>query len=120
MCTDASGLSLIASMKIMGRNFDSTIRTLGPTNLSAIIFENNSAVLALTLGLVELLNKSSKYINAPKIQRESIRIYLYQTIWKRITMHNKSKSWYSFFCSRSKCTLKLESQYSNLSKVRNM
>jgi len=49
------------------------MRTFGPTSLSDIIFENNSAVRERTGKLVELQNKSNKYIKAPekkKIQKE--------------------------------------------------
>ena len=66
ICTDASGLSLMASIKIEGRNFDNTIFTLGPISLSAIILANSSAVLMRTAGFIELQNKSSRYIRAPK------------------------------------------------------
>ena len=55
---------------MVGKNLDKVILTLGPTNLSAIILLNNSAAFARTVGLVELQNKSRRYINAPKtIQR---------------------------------------------------
>jgi len=42
------------------------MRTFGPTSLSDIIFENNSAVRERTGKLVELQNKSNKYIKAPE------------------------------------------------------
>ena len=48
-----------------GKNFDNTIFTLGPINLSDIILENSSAVRDLTFGFDELQNKSSRYITAP-------------------------------------------------------
>lgn len=66
MVTDASGLSFMASMNINGRNLVSIIRTFGPTNLSAIILPSRAAVCSRTIGLVELQNRFSRYINAPK------------------------------------------------------
>ncbi len=50
MMTAASALSLIASMKMYGRNFPKTILTRGPTNLSVIILANRLAVNSRTAG----------------------------------------------------------------------
>ena len=65
MCTLASALSLMASMKTRGRNLASTIRTLGPTSLSVIIFANSEAVSSRTDGFCELQNRLSRQISAP-------------------------------------------------------
>jgi len=53
-------------MNMTGKNLESVMRTFGPTSLSDIIFENNSAVRERTGKLVELQNKSNKYIKAPE------------------------------------------------------
>ena len=66
MVMDASGLSFMASMNISGRNLVRMIRTFGPTNLSPIILPSREAVCSRTVGLVELQNRFSMYINAPK------------------------------------------------------
>ena len=55
----------MASMKIGGRNLESTILTLGPTSLSDNILAKSSAVFSLTPGFVAFENKSNKYITAP-------------------------------------------------------
>ena len=65
MWTLASGLSLMASMKMTGRNFMRTILTFGPTSLSVIILANRAAVSSRTVGFCELQNRSSRYIRAP-------------------------------------------------------
>lgn len=60
MWTAASAESLIASMKMEGRNLLMMMRTLGPTSLSARILAHNSAVETLTAGLVALQNRSNR------------------------------------------------------------
>ena len=60
MCTLASALSLMASMKMTGRNLQRTIRTLGPTSLSVIILAMREAVSSRTVGFCELQNRFSR------------------------------------------------------------
>ena len=52
ICTLAEALSLMASIKMAGKNLDNTIFTLGPISLSDIILENSSADLSRTTGFV--------------------------------------------------------------------
>ena len=54
ICTEASELSLMASIKMRGRNLERTIRTFGPTSLSMIILAMREAVSSLTVGSCEL------------------------------------------------------------------
>ena len=60
MCTLASALSRMASIKMAGRNLAKTILTLGPMSLSDIIFENSSADRSRTVGFVPLQYKSRR------------------------------------------------------------
>jgi len=59
MCTEASELSLMASMKMSGRNLERAIQTLGPTSLSVIIFASREAVSSRTVGFWELQKRWS-------------------------------------------------------------
>ena len=47
----------MASMKMMGRNLERAILTLGPTSLSVIILAKSAAVSSLMAGTVELQNR---------------------------------------------------------------
>ena len=50
----------MASMKILGRNLERMMRTLGPTSLSVIILPKSAAVSSRTEGTVELQKRFSK------------------------------------------------------------
>lgn len=89
MCTLASALSRIASIKIAGRNLDKTILTLGPISLSDIILEKSSADLSRTVGFVPLQNKSNRYIRPPKNGEEkfianNLNVNFFRTIFRDV------------------------------------
>jgi hypothetical protein len=65
MCTQVWGESLIVSANNVGRKRPTVRRTLGPTNLSLPILANSSAVFSLTVGTLELQNRSNRYSTAP-------------------------------------------------------
>ena len=78
MVTDASGFSFMASMNISGKNLVRRILTLGPTSLSVIILPSKAAVCSRTVGLVELQNRFSRYIRAPKkSEHNAVMIYIH-------------------------------------------
>ena len=88
MITAASGLSLMASMKMRGRNLPSIIRTLGPTSLSVIILASKLAVCSRTEGLCELQNRLSRYSSAPEDTSRGLLPLIVLLYQQRVTTTN--------------------------------